>query len=852
MSLPSSKAQLQQVKNSLKKNPLQEGDTGCLLSFRWFKKWMQTTGFEKEKIKTDVTLTKIDNSHLLLGKEILPTIQDHYDYFLLDENTYDLFISWYGGGPKIKVPIVLDPETNLPVPVIVQWKLTVCYQDHNYVIDTNRYEKVKTIKQKACELAGIDPQRARLRDYWNKNIMNLLTDEEKYLYQIHIINTQEILLEVKDDQGNWPTAEKKKRSFLQRTNSSMHSGIIRPPTMTRKTDGLVGLSNLGNTCYFNSAVQCLIHTDLLAAYFDSGVWREQLNVDSRLGTGGVLANLFAQIENDIWTKNIKVITPTKLRETIGKFYKRFSGNVQHDAQELLLCFLDALSEDLNRVHEKHFCIESLSGDGTNDNEIADEAWKRHKAVQDSAIVDIFHGQLKTEICCKVCGNKIVVFDPYASISVPIQQEQLYSIRYCMIMYDPKKQRSMVKILVPEDQEFRAILEDASERFKIPINQLIIFRRDNLVRDFRTSLPNSLRKAEYIVFELSQPPKKNQISVILNSKDDDKSEESQSEEEETSNEQKIQSNDVSDGVEVRYIIGSIMLQNPKNPKQSFALDSPILLECPDEEDDLLEIATERVNYIWEKSQYPTTDKNRALEEKAMKIPQSNWKPKEKLRVSLNFKNYITDSDESIPCLSSQSLKISINPLIAREKLGFNWGALCPIDHTYDTTAPCNEKKLDLEYCFKQLTLQDDLDKFNQWFCPTCKKFVRATASLSIWSVPDVLIIHLKRFVEREGIFKKLTTFVDIPINLNMTKFITGPQKLAEDEREHEYKLYAIINHLGILEGGHYTANIFNDKLNNWYTFNDENVYQTSKNSIISEAAYVLMYKRVPTIQEPQKN
>ena len=78
---------------------------------------------------------------------------------------------------------------------------------------------------------------------------------------------------------------------------------------------------------------------------------------------------------------------------------------------------------------------------------------------------------------------------------------------------------------------------------------------------------------------------------------------------------------------------------------------------------------------------------------------------------------------------------------------------------------------------------------------------------------------------------------------MTPYICGPQKL-EDENEHQYTLYATINHSGILDGGHYTANIYCDTLNNWYTFNDENVYKASPNSLISETAYVLMYKRTP--------
>ena len=51
--------------------------------------------------------------------------------------------------------------------------------------------------------------------------------------------------------------------------------------MARTRSGRVllppGLINLGNTCYMNAGIQCLVHTPWLRSYFTTGAWRNDLN-----------------------------------------------------------------------------------------------------------------------------------------------------------------------------------------------------------------------------------------------------------------------------------------------------------------------------------------------------------------------------------------------------------------------------------------------------------------------------------------------------------------------------------------------------------------------------------------------
>ena len=48
-------------------------------------------------------------------------------------------------------------------------------------------------------------------------------------------------------------------------------------------DGVVGLSNIGNTCYINSALQCLSHTSVLTEYFLSQKYANDVNMGNPFG-----------------------------------------------------------------------------------------------------------------------------------------------------------------------------------------------------------------------------------------------------------------------------------------------------------------------------------------------------------------------------------------------------------------------------------------------------------------------------------------------------------------------------------------------------------------------------------------
>lgn len=84
---------------------------------------------------------------------------------------------------------------------------------------------------------------------------------------------------------------------------------------------------------------------------------------------------------------------------------------------------------------------------------------------------------------------------------------------------------------------------------------------------------------------------------------------------------------------------------------------------------------------------------------------------------------------------------------------------------------------------------------------------AIKKLDISKLPPVLIIHLKRFYADpyENSFRKKTVYVDYPLtNLDMLPYVAPKERASIAATSRPYNLYAVSNHYGSLEAGHYTG------------------------------------------------
>lgn len=130
----------------------------------------------------------------------------------------------------------------------------------------------------------------------------------------------------------------------------------------------------------------------------------------------------------------------------------------------------------------------------------------------------------------------------------------------------------------------------------------------------------------------------------------------------------------------------------------------------------------------------------------------------------------------------------------------------------------------------------------WECPRCKVKREADKKIVICKLPQILVIHLKRFSLDGRWRQKLQTTVDFPLtDLSVDCTNVLPQSAYTTPSKSSYNLYGVVNHYGHLDGGHYTAFC---KLDNqrWYTFDDSNVTEMKELDVCGQAAYILFYTR----------
>ncbi|WJX73807.1 Ubiquitin carboxyl-terminal hydrolase 8 [Trifolium repens] len=723
----------------------------------------------------------------------------------------------------------------------LQLRLSVQRETKSFEVRISKKDNTVELYKRACKMFSVDSEMLRIWDF-SGHITLLFNDDENHVPKdSQRQSDQETLLELqvyglsdsmRCREGNFSGSASMK---MNGTAGSLNSDCMRASSLSFSLGtgeagslGLTGLQNLGNTCFMNSALQCLTHTPKLVDYFLEDYGRE-INPDNPLGMNGEIASAFGDLLRKLWAPGASPVAPRIFKSKLARFAPQFSGFNQHDSQELLAFLLDGLHEDLNRVKCKPY-VEAKDGDGRPDEEVADEYWHYHLARNDSVIVDVCQGQYKSTLVCPVCRKVSVTFDPFMYLSLPLPSTTMRTMTLTVVSNnsDGMSQLSPHTISVPKHGKFEDLTRALSIACSLGSDETLSVAEvyNNRIIRFLEDPADSLsliREADKLV--AYRFPKDNGPLVVF----------------------------INQRMEEQYIYGKLdpkwkafgipivaSLRNIVNGSDLRNLYLKWFHPLQDSVEEALEncVVSERTEEV--------------AEIEGVAVPGSDPNVNG-LDTSSDgeMEFYITDDKGTV-----KNFKILMNePLAINGELSRLHVLVCWSEKEikkYDTqlcsslpevckfsfSAKRPQESVSLYKCLEAFLQEEPLGPEDMWYCPGCKDHRQASKKLDLWRLPEILVIHLKRFQYSRFMKNKLETYVDFPVdNLDLSAYIThGNQK------SYHYTLYAVSNHFGSMGGGHYTAFVHHGG-DQWYDFDDSRVYPISKEKIKSSAAYVLFYRRV---------
>ena len=634
--------------------------------------------------------------------------------------------------------------------------------------------------------------------------------------------------------------------------------------------GLCGGRNLGNTCFMNSSIACLSNCTELTYYFLSGDYKKDINKENNLGMGGDLANSWGNILNQYWVESTRVGNPADFKRTIGNKVKMFRGFGQQDSNEFMNFVLDYLNEDLNGTTKKPYIeIESKRKDES-DESCSKRFWECNLKRNDSVITDLFCGQYKSTIICPDCGNINITFDPFTTLTLPLTNKKCSSnnknldlLDEIHLFYVPKYSiRKPVRIVIKNidkkmtlNEIFKNLGNKRDFIYKEQIDELYFTNISkgkliNFVDDISEieDHTNDFIFCYDIIEEIDNIKiplyfKNSQFPRIISGTNDMTIDELR---------KKIYFN-------IRkYIRSPIFSLEEQKDKDTIAQEiQKFMLNMKMDEDKLFELIDEEYKKIFnEKISDENIKKN--IEQFILDIPFKIYLQEKKTNKIIpiidenNFFNISKDLSEFLEINSYEdkfSEKLSLlenyeiyvdfqnkSKYLNNKEMKLNSCLVYKTDYKNIKIEQKRSGKITLDDCLNNFCKEEKLEEGNEWYCPICKKHTLATKKMELYYLPKILIICFKRFIKESFRWRKNEEFIDFPINnLDMKEFIVGP-----DKPHSKYDLFAVSQHFGSTNFGHYTAVCKN--FDKWFSYNDSSIHSCSENDAKSSAAYILFYRR----------
>ncbi|KAG8522081.1 Ubiquitin carboxyl-terminal hydrolase 45 [Galemys pyrenaicus] len=626
-----------------------------------------------------------------------------------------------------------------------------------------------------------------------------------------------------------------------------------------------GITNLGNTCFFNAVLQNLaqsyILTELINEIKENGTKIKifpssdcQLDplVVELSSPGPLTSALFLFLQSMKETEK-GPLSPKVLFNQLCQKAPGFKSLQQQDSQELLHYLLDAVrTEETKRIQAS--ILKAFNNPTTKTAD--DETRKKVKAygregVKMNFIDRIFIGELTSTVMCEECANISMVKDPFIDISLPIIEER---VSKPVLLGKMSKYRGSQEtdngqyngtVAIENTHQPRATQKHFSSKNK---NQLMHGRKS--VKKLSSGEDKTV-----VIYRKSENPEMNGESSVFvsirsaettlpESPTDDGSEKEASHSESSADADSEASESESasnNSVLLPCSNGCCVHTNRNLPRPSA---SQLHIGKTDSGDEGMAEALSELHL----SNAEMGDRNFDRENHPLSV----------------LNNFCFSEEKHMVSHSTQN-------------------AFQTLSQTYVTTS----KECSIQSCLYQFTSMELLMGNNKLLCENCTEkkqkyqketnsaerkaegvYTNARKQLLISAVPAILILHLKRFHQAGLSLRKVNRHVDFPLLLDLAPFCSATCKNVNVGDKVLYSLYGIVEHSGSMRGGHYTAYVKvrtpsrkllehitgkknvpglkepdGDSADQWVHVSDTYVQVVPESRALSAQAYLLFYERI---------
>ena len=197
-----------------------------------------------------------------------------------------------------------------------------------------------------------------------------------------------------------------------------------------KKPPLIGLVNVGATCYMNATLQCFSNIDLLTDFIL--INKDILNNQNKYDLGSE----YTKVTINLWNKKInpkkRFYEPNDFKKKIGEKNPLFSGIAANDSKDLIMFILEELHKELNSRKE---CNNNDTGQNSFNGQIqlqTDEReeylkFKDYYSKNQSIIQKLFYGEQESYSLCHNCNTKIFTFSIFNFLIFPLEKVRQFLI-----------------------------------------------------------------------------------------------------------------------------------------------------------------------------------------------------------------------------------------------------------------------------------------------------------------------------------------------------------------------------------------------------------------------------------------